>query len=56
MSEICLGHVTRCCKDCTPNEDNRKCPYYHKVVMQIIEVKNDRDISKPAPMQCVQKD
>jgi len=57
MSEICLGHLTKCCRDCTPDNKNKQCPHYHKVNLSVIEVevKNDRDISKPAPVQCVQE-
>lgn len=39
MSQICLGHITGCCKDCAVDEKNQDCPHYHPVGFVIYEVK-----------------
>ena len=37
--ETCLGHILGKCKDCIPNDDNKKCPYYKGIELAIIEIK-----------------
>jgi hypothetical protein len=46
METFCLGHITGECKDCTPDEHNKKCPTYHPVALAVVEVK-ERPEKKP---------
>ena len=40
MPQICLGHLTGACKDCSPDEKNKDCVHYHPVALIVFDVKS----------------